>query len=124
MINMKVLGLDHIHFTVRDLEEAIAFYTKLGFKLERRLEHDGESAQLRISPSGIVMDLHIAKAVENPGYNHLAFSVEDIDAAVKELLHQGFKVDGPIDVRATGRRLATIRDPSGFLLQLVEAEKQ
>ena len=121
---MKVLGLDHIHFTVRDLEEALAFYKKLGFKLERRLDHDGESAQLRISLGGVVIDIHLAKTVENPGYNHFAVSVEEMDAAVKELRDQSFKVDRPFDVAATGRRLATIRDPSGFLLQLVEAKKE
>lgn len=124
LVKMKVLGLDHIHFTVRDLEEALAFYKKLGFKLERRLDHDGESAQLRISPGGVVIDIHLAKTVENPGYNHFAVSVDKMDAAVKELRDQGFKVDGPFDVAATGRRLATIRDPSGFLLQLVEAKKE
>lgn len=121
---MKVKGLDHIHFTVRDLEEAIVFYEKLGFKLERRLDHDGESAQLRISPGGVVIDIHLAKTVENPGYNHFAISVEEMDAALKKLQDQGFKVDGPIDVATTGRRLATIRDPSGFLLQLVESKKE
>jgi len=77
LVKMKVLGLDHIHFTVRDLEEALAFYKKLGFKLERRLDHDGESAQLRISPGGVVIDIHLAKTVENPGYNHFAVSGGD-----------------------------------------------
>ncbi len=124
MISMKILGLDHIHFAVKDLEESIEFYTKLGFGLERRLDHNGASAQMRISPDDIVMDLHLARSVENPGFNHFAIKVEEMDVAVKELLNQGIDVDGPIEVPATGRRIATIRDPSGFLLQLVEAKKE
>ena len=120
---MKNLGLDHIHITVKDLEESIEFYTKLGFELERRLDHGGASAQMRISPGDIVIDLHMARSVENPGFNHFAIKVEEMDVAVKELINQGIEVDGPLEVPATGRRIATIRDPSGFLLQLVEAKK-
>jgi uncharacterized glyoxalase superfamily protein PhnB len=47
-------------------------------------------------------------------------TVEDLDAAISELEEQGIRVDGPVKVRVTGRRLATVRDPSGFLVQLVE----
>ena len=120
---MKNLGLDHIHITVKDLEESIEFYTKLGFELERRLDHDGASAQMRTSPGDIVIDLHLARPVENPGFNHFAIKVEEMDVTAKELITQGINVDGPLEVPATGRRIATIRDPSGFLVQLVEANK-
>ncbi len=124
LIKMKILGLDHIHFTVKDLEEAIGFYTKLGFKLEKRLNHNGKSAQLRISPNGVIVDLHPTKPVENPGYNHITVSVEDLEAAVKELKEQGIELDTPIQVSPVGRRLVTIRDPSGFLFQLVDTKKE
>ncbi len=116
---MKPLGFDHIHFTVRELDEAVRFYGKLGFVLVGRLEHGGESAQMA-SPGGLTIDLHLARATENPGYNHFAVSVENLDSAVAELQGQDIQVDGPVKVRATGRRLATVRDPSGFLVQLVE----
>jgi catechol 2,3-dioxygenase-like lactoylglutathione lyase family enzyme len=116
---MKPFGFDHIHFTVRDLDEAVGFYGKLGFVLVGQMEHGGESAQMA-SPGGLKIDLHLARATENPGYNHFAVAVEGLDAVVAELERQGIRVDGPIEVRATGRRLATVRDPSGFLVQLVE----
>lgn len=116
---MKPLGFDHIHFTVRDLDEAVGFYGKLGFALVGRMEHGGESAQMA-SPGGLTIDLHLARATENPGYNHFAVSVEDLDSAVAELEGHGIRVDGPVEVRVTGRRMATVRDPSGFLVQLVE----
>lgn len=116
---MKPLGFDHIHFTVRDLDEAVGFYEKLGFVLLGRMEHGGESAQMT-SPVGLMIDLHLARATENPGYNHFAVSVEDLDSTVVELEGYGIRVDGPVEVRATERRLVTVRDPSGFLVQLVE----
>ena len=120
VLAMEILGFDHIHFTVKDLEEAIEFYMRLGFDLQGRLDHAGESAQMR-APGGLIVDLHAAKATDNPGYNHFAVSVRDLDAMTERLEERGIAVDGPVDVPATGRRLATIRDPSGFLVQLVEA---
>jgi len=71
-------------------------------------------------PGGIIVDLHLAKAIDNPGYNHFAMMVEDLDVAVEGLEGQGTGVDGPVDVQATGRRLAAIRDPCGFLIQIVD----
>lgn len=118
---MDITGFDHIHFTVKDLREAIEFYNVLGFELTGRLDHAGESAQVS-APGGLIVDLHLAKATDNPGYNHFAVSISDLDVAVGELEERGIDVDGPVEVKATGRRLATIRDPSGFLVQLVEAE--
>jgi catechol 2,3-dioxygenase-like lactoylglutathione lyase family enzyme len=51
LFDMKPLGFDHIHFTVRALDEAVGFYGKLGFVLLGRMEHGGESAQIT-SPGG------------------------------------------------------------------------
>ena len=120
---MDITGFDHIHFTVKDLSEAIEFYRVLGFELLGRLDHAGASAQMG-APGGVIVDLHLAKATDNPGYNHFAVSVKDLDEALKELEAKGICMDGPVDVPATGRRLATLRDPSGFLIQLVEAKGQ
>ena len=123
MAGIGLLGFDHIHFTVKDLDEAIEFYRKLGFTLVRRLDHGSEAAQMLIGSCGVIVDLHLAGSTQNPGYNHFAVSVEDLDYAVEELRSHGIDVDGPVIVQATGRKLATIRDPSGFLIQLVESEK-
>ena len=45
---MDILGFDHLHMTVTDLEKAIDFYRRLGFKLVRRMEHGGDASQMRI----------------------------------------------------------------------------
>ena len=60
------------------------------------------------------------KNIDNPGYNHYAIKVNDIEGACSELMEGGLPVDGPVYVEATGRKLATVRDPNGFLVQLVE----
>lgn len=45
---MDILGFDHLHVTVTNLEKAIDFYRGLGFKIVRRMEHGGVSSQMRI----------------------------------------------------------------------------
>lgn len=118
--SMKAKGIDHIHFTVTDLEKAIEFYSAMGLTVAERMAHGGESAQMVGDNGGIVIDLHQARNIDNPGYNHYAIKVEDIESACNELIERGFAGDGPVYVEATKRKLATIRDPDGFLVQLVE----
>jgi catechol 2,3-dioxygenase-like lactoylglutathione lyase family enzyme len=122
--NMKTKGIDHIHFTVTDLEKAIEFYKVLGLTIAERTDHGGESAQMASEDRGLVVDLHRAKNIDNPGYNHYAIKVEDIDSACIELVERGFAVDGPVYVEATRRKLATIRDPNGILVQIVKVNDE
>ncbi len=119
---MRSLSFDHIHFTVKDLDETIEFYRRLGFTRVERMEHGRESAQLKTPDGELTVDLHLAKATDNPGYNHFAMTVDDLDRVVEELRGQDMAVDGTVYVQATRRRIATLRDPSGFLIQLVERE--
>jgi len=121
--SMKTKGIDHIHFTVTDLEKAIEFYGALGLTVAESTGHGGESVQMVGGSGGIVVDLHQARNIDNPGYNHYAIKVEDIDSACNELVERGFNVDGPVYVEATKRKLATIRDPNGILVQLVEIDE-
>jgi catechol 2,3-dioxygenase-like lactoylglutathione lyase family enzyme len=119
---MRSLSFDHIHFTVKDLDEAIEFYRRIGFTRVERMEHGGESAQLKTPDGELTVDLQLAKATDNPGYNHFAMTVDDLDRVVEELRGQDMAVDGTVYVQATRRRIATRRDPNGFLIQLVERE--
>lgn len=122
MLDMRSLSFDHIHFTVKDLDEAIEFYKRLGFTRVERMEHGGESAQLKTPDGKLTVDLQLAKATDNPGYNHFAMTVDGLDRFVEELRGQDMAVDRVVYVQATRRRIATLRDPSGFLIQLVERE--
>jgi glyoxylase I family protein len=59
---------------------------------------------------------------EAQGLRHLAFVVEDIDAACARLVAQGVTVE-PIRVdEYTGRRFTFFPDPDGLPLELYEAE--
>ena len=119
---MRHISTDHIHFFVTDLEAAIEFYKDLGFEFIHKLEHGGrEAAQLR-SESGLVIDLNMTRAADNPGYSHYAMLVDDVDGAYEDLKAKGYEVDGPVYNKDSKRKIITLRDPNGFLVQLVEAE--
>lgn len=121
---MKILGLDHIQFIVKDLEASVDFFTKLGFELYRRTDHHGGSAELRMFPGGTILEIHATEPSENPGHDHFALLVEDLDASIRELREKGIKISDPHEASATGRRLANFRDASGFRWQLVAPEKE
>lgn len=121
---MKILGLDHIQFIVKDLGETIEFFKNLGFVLEKQTEHHGGSAEFRISPGGTVLEIHISGVNENPGHDHFAISVEDIDAAAKELRDKGVDVSEPRLIKVTGRRISDFRDNDGFRWQLVGPKEE
>ncbi len=116
---MKILALDHIQFIVKDFEESVDFYTKLGFELYRRTDHHEGSAEFRMFPGGTILEIHATHNTENPGHDHFAILVDDLDEAIKELREKGIKISDPREVPTTGRRLANFRDSSGFRWQLI-----
>jgi glyoxylase I family protein len=117
---MVNLGLDHVHLYVKDLEEAVRFYEMVGLEFVEYTSHGGKAAMMRVPGSPVSFEIQETKVIDNPGLNHLAFVVDDLDDLCDSYKANGVKVDGPLDNKATGRRLATIRDPHGFLIQLVQ----
>lgn len=103
-----------------DIEKTIAFYRALGLIVAERMDHGGESAQMASEDGEQVVGLRQAKHIDNPGYNHYAIKVEDIEGTNSELVDRRLSIDEPVYVEATKRKLATIRDPNGILVQLVE----
>jgi hypothetical protein len=47
--------------------------------------------------------------------------VNDVETASKDLKLKGYEVDGPVINKDSKRKIITVRDPHGFLVQLVEA---
>ena len=104
-----------------DLDAGIKFYEDLGFELIHKLEHGGREAAQLSSPSGLIIDLNKTRVADNPGYSHFAMLVDDVETACKDLEAKGYEVDGPVYNKDSKRKIITLRDPHGFLVQLVEA---
>ena len=116
---MKHLRTDHLHFFATDLDEAIKFYKDMGFEFKHKLEHGGRKAAQLSSESGLVIDINLTGVADNPGFSHYAIEVDDIGKLVDELKLKGYEIDGPTVNKDTKRRIVTVRDPNGFLVQFV-----
>ena len=59
---------------------------------------------------------------ELPPDNHMAFEVEDVDAACEELVARGLTLEAPPAAYYWGRS-AYLRDPDGQMVEVAEGEK-
>ncbi len=121
-----VLGIDHIELIVRDVDEHVAFYEKLGFKVLLRTEHHGGSAELQLpGENQPVIEIHTATGEETIGINHIALKVANAQEAYDDVVSKGITPDrGPHLVQVTGRTNVNLRDPDGWRMQLVDADRK
>ena len=121
-----IRGIDHIELVVRDVEEFITFFQKMGFKLLTRTSHHGDSAELQLpGPNQPIFEIHQVSGEENIGVNHIAFTVDNAQEAYENLRSQGItSMKAPNFVQSTGRTTVNFRDPDGWRLQLVDAARK
>lgn len=60
--------------------------------------------------------------MRTPGMRHIAISVDDFDAAYKQLREQGVAFEGD-PYTNQGNRLAFFKDPDGNLVHLIKRDK-
>jgi catechol 2,3-dioxygenase-like lactoylglutathione lyase family enzyme len=123
---VTIRSLDHLVLTVADVDATVAFYERIGMRLER---FDGNRLALRFGQQRI--HLHRAGAeVEpharqpQPGSADLCFLVDGrLDAVERALREAGVAIEiGPVDRSgAVGpMRSLYVRDPDGNLVELSE----
>ena len=135
---MKTLMLDHVGIAVESLNESLKFYSGLlGLELkgtETVAEQKVRTAFLPLGDgSGTEIELlestdpegPIGKFIANkgPGIQHLAFRVDDIDAALAELKAAGLRlIDEKPRYGAGGARIAFLhpKATAGVLVELCE----
>jgi len=128
---MQLSALHHVAIICSDYERSRRFYTEvLGLKVvaetyrEQRKSHkldlaleDGSRVELFSFPHPPARPNY----PEAAGLRHLAFRVESLDAAVKELESNGIPIE-PIRIDGlTGKRFTFFADPDGLPLELYEA---
>jgi catechol 2,3-dioxygenase-like lactoylglutathione lyase family enzyme len=121
-----IRGIDHIEIIVRDVEEYVTFLQRMGFKLLTRTSHHGSSAELQLpGENQPIFEIHQVGGEENIGVNHIAFKVDSAQGSYDELQAKGLKtMRAPNYVKATGRMTVNFRDPDGWRMQLVDAERK
>jgi catechol 2,3-dioxygenase-like lactoylglutathione lyase family enzyme len=130
------MRLDHGSLLVSDVERSVRFYTgALGLtEVPRPPTFEAPGAWLAI---GEAQQLHLVGEGEpgrtrdmNPpwdpvevaiGYtNHLAFHVDDLDAALERAREHGVAPAGEVFARGDGVRRTFVTDPDGHVIELME----
>ena len=117
--------IDHIELIVRDFEEYVEFMKTLGFEETTRTSHHGKSVEMKApGENQPIFEIHQATGEEVIGVNHIAFRVDDADAAHKMLASTKLAFEAPNFVESTGRTTINLRDPDGWRMQLVDAKRR
>jgi catechol 2,3-dioxygenase-like lactoylglutathione lyase family enzyme len=118
--NQPAIRLNHVAIAVKDLPEALKFYTeKLGFREVVR-NPNGQSAYLQISRDTF-LEVAQAKDPSLAGLNHWGLEAQDIKSAVAAFRQRGLTVSEPGAPSAfTGGILANINDPVYGRIELSE----
>jgi len=142
---MAIQRMDHVGVVVDDLAAATAFFVELGLKpqgegaveggwVDRVVGLEGVRAEIAMletpdghgrvelakfhAPSGQGGD---RQAPANaPGIRHVAFVVDDIDAAVAGLRARGAELVGEVERYKDIYRLCYVRGPEGIIVELAE----
>jgi catechol 2,3-dioxygenase-like lactoylglutathione lyase family enzyme len=142
---MTIQRMDHVGIVVDDLAAAKAFFAELGLSVQgegqveggwvdRVVGVEGVRAQLAMmeapngggrvelvkfhAPPGPDGDRHAPANV--PGIRHLAFVVDDVDAAVASAQARGGELVGDVERYGDVYRLCYVRGPEGIIVELAE----
>ncbi len=116
----------HTRLKVRDLERSIAFYTRHFHMVCRDRKSSPRGSQLAfMTMPGVPTELELAYLPWDPDFQlpedifHLAFRVEDMDAAIAGMRTAGVKVTEEPSGRRDGGQMAFIEDPDGYEIELL-----
>ena len=127
-----VKHISHIGIAVKDLDEGIAFYEKMGLVLEGTEEVPSQMVKVAFFPVGDTRiellaptseDSPIAKFIEKKGegIQHIAFAVDDLPQALLESENEGIRlIDKEPRPGAHGADIAFLHPKStgGVLIEL------
>jgi len=100
---------------VQDLDRSLAFYTALGFRLERR---DGGFAALRWESRRLFLDqCSDLPSLSGPARGNVRILTGDVDSVWAAVQTLGLAVERSIADRSYGLRDFTVLDPDGFGLR-------
>src|SRR5262245_26566691 len=119
--------LIHTCYRIGEIDRSVAFYEALGMQELGRfpirdeainvfMGFDGDGPRLELTYN------HGVDAYElGTGYNHIAITVEDLDAVLPELAKNGIEPEKPpYTIGDDNTRLCFVRDPDGYRIELVE----
>jgi len=138
--------LDHVTIVVRDVEAAKQFFGLLGFKEDKSVVTAGPKFSTYMGVDGIEAE-HVTLALANvslrtevqllryrppnplpnsaignltrPGFNHVYFTVDDLEAEVARLKAKGIQLRNEV-MHFHNRTLVLLSGPEGVTVELAE----
>lgn len=142
---MAIQRMDHVGIVVEDLAAATEFFLELGLELQGEGSVEGDRVDRVVGLDGVRSELVMLQTPDGqrrlelakfhsppspggdprapanaPGIRHLAFVVDDIEAAVAGLRARGTELVGELVRYEDSYRLCYVRGPEGIIVELAE----
>jgi catechol 2,3-dioxygenase-like lactoylglutathione lyase family enzyme len=142
---MAIQRLDHVGIVVDDLTAAIEFFVELGLELHGEGSVEGRWVDRVVGLESVRAELAMLQTPDGngrvelakfhspsdtranrcapantPGIRHVAFEIDDIDAAVAGLRARGAELVGELERYEDRYRLCYVRGPEGIIVELAE----
>jgi lactoylglutathione lyase len=122
------IALVHTCVSVRDVDASIRFYRALGFEERGRLYFESAyNVYMGLPGDGDRLELTVNVGRDETydlgdGYNHVAVTVEDIEAVLADLAELGVEPEKP-PYHPGGREelplIAFVADPDGYRVEII-----
>lgn len=122
----------HTCIRVLDPDASVRFYEALGFERRGQLNFDAAyNVYMGLPGGGDTLELTVNVGRDEPydlgdGYNHVAVTHSDLDAALATLAELGVQPEKP-PFHPGGRqelpRIVFVADPDGYRVELIEGER-
>lgn len=119
----------HTCYRIGEIDRSVAFYEKLGFEEVSRMPIGDEAINVFMGLPGEEMprlELTYNHGVDSyelgTGYNHIALIVDDLDGTLDRLAAESVEPEKPPyrpGGRTEGHRIAFVRDPDGYRIELI-----
>src|SRR3954451_4028138 len=119
----------HTCVRVRDIDASLRFYEALGFERRGKLRFEtAYNIYMGLPGDGDTLELTVNNDRTEPydlgdGYNHLAITVDDLDALRAALAGKGIEPEKP-PYSPGGReevgRICFVADPDGYRVELID----
>jgi lactoylglutathione lyase len=118
----------HTCYRIGDIDRSVDFYEKLGFEEVGRMPIGEEAINVFMALPGedprleLTYNHGVTEYELGTGYNHIALAVDDLDGTLAGLAELGIEPEKPPyrpGGRTEGHRIAFVRDPDGYRIELI-----
>ena len=119
----------HSMIRVKDIQKSLDFYTNLlNMKLDKKKNLDDCELYFLTDEEGVAQ-IELTYNNETPengyeigtGFGHFAFSVKSLDDFTEKMNKLGYEyLYEPFDLNGKGTKIAFVKDPDGYEIELIE----